>query len=101
LPAEDLRRFGVTEEALREGRRDEAFLRLMAFEAGRARAYYAESRPLLKLVAARSRPALSALIAIYARLLERIERSGYDVFARRVRLTALEKSWIAARALVS
>ena len=101
LPSEDLRRFGVTEEALRAGKRDEPFLRLMAFEAARARAYYQESAPLLGLVAARSRPSLGALVAIYSRLLERIEGSGFDVFSQRIRLSALEKSLIALRALGS
>ena len=100
LPAEDLRRFDVTEEDLRTGHRTEPFLRLMRFEAGRARGYYEESRPLLDLIHPRSRPSLWALISIYARLLERIERSNYDVFSRRVRLSPLEKSWIVVRALV-
>ncbi len=101
IPAEDLRRFGVTEEALGAGKRDKPFLSLMAFEAARAHSYYRESGPLLDLVAARSRPSLAALVAIYSRLLERIERSGFDVFSRRVRLSALEKSLIALRALGS
>jgi phytoene synthase len=100
LPAEDLRRFGVSEEDLSAGRGGEAFLRLMRFEAGRARAYYDESRPLLDLIHPRSRPSLLALISIYSRLLERIERSNYDVFSHRVRLSPLEKSWIVVRALV-
>ena len=101
LPAEDLRRFGVTEDDLRHGKRDEAFLKLMRFEAARARAYYNESATLLDLIHPRSRPSLWALISIYSRLLERIERSNYDVFARRVRLPLWEKSWIVVRALVS
>ena len=101
LPAEDLRRFDVTEEELRAGQKSERFLRLMQFEAARARAYYDESRPLLDLIHPRSRPSLLALISIYSRLLERIERSNYDVLARRLRLSPLEKSWILVRALVS
>jgi len=101
LPAEDLRRFGVTEEDLRTGHRSEAFLELMRYEAGRAREYYHQSRPLLDLVHPRSRPSLWALIAIYSRLLDRIEASDYDVFTRRVRLSLFEKSWIVLRALVS
>ena len=101
LPAEDLRRFGVTEEDLKAGHRSEAFLKLMQFEAGRARAYYNESLPLLDLIHPRSRPSLWALIAIYSRLLERIEATNYDVFSRRVRLSLFEKSWIVVRALVS
>jgi phytoene synthase len=100
LPAEDLRRFGVTDEDLRTGRRGEPFLRLMGFEAERARSYYNQSRPLLDLIHPRSRASLWALIAIYSRLLERIEISKYDVFRRRVRLPLWEKSWIVWRALV-
>jgi phytoene synthase len=99
LPAEDLRRFEVPASDLRDGRRTEPFLRLMRFEAQRARAYYEESRPLLELIHPRSRPSLWALIAIYSRLLERIEQSNFDVFARRVRLPLWEKSWIVLRAL--
>ena len=100
VPAEDLRRFGVTDDDVRSGNRSEAMLRLMRFEAARARAYYDDSRPLLDLIHPRSKPSLLALISIYSRLLERIERKNYDVFTRRVRLSALEKSWIVVRALV-
>ncbi len=100
LPAEDLRRYGVTEADLRAGNRNAAFLQLMRFEAARARSYYDESRPLLDLVHPKSRSSLWALVTIYSRLLERIERKGFDVFSERVRLSALEKSCIVARALV-
>ena len=99
LPAEDLRRFGVTEGDLRAGRRNAAFRELMRHETARARAYYEQSRPLLDLIHPRSRRSLWALISIYSRLLDRIESSGYDVFSRRVRLSVLEKSWIVVRAL--
>src|SRR5215471_13312429 len=100
IPAEDLRRFGVTEDDLRAGRRDEQFLRLMRFEAARARSYYTESAPLLELIHPRSKSSLLALISIYSRLLERIEGTNYDVFSRRVRLSLFEKSWIVVRAFV-
>jgi phytoene/squalene synthetase len=43
---------------------------------------------------------LTALISIYSRLLDRIERSNYDVFTRRISLSAWEKSWIVVRALL-
>jgi phytoene synthase len=101
LPAEDLDRFGVSEDDLRSGNRSEAFLRLMRFEGQRARAYYDESQPLLDLIHQRSRSSLAALITIYSSLLDRIESSNYDVFARRVRLSTWEKSWIVMRCLVS
>lgn len=100
LPAEDLRRFGVACEDLLDGRMSEPFRRLMRFEAGRARAYYEESAPLIGLVEPSSRPSLWALIRIYRRLLERIERCGFDVLDRRVRVPAWEKLAILVHALV-
>ncbi len=101
LPGEDLERFGVTPAGLKQTAPSAAFLRLMEFEAGRARRYYEESAPLVDLVARPSRPALRALIGIYRRLLERIERSGYDVLRGRVRVPAWEKAAILVRARLS
>jgi len=100
LPQEDLARFGVSEEDLAAGNRSPAFLQLMQFEADRAHFYYRESQPLLDLIHPRSRPSLWALITIYSRLLDRIEAGGYDVFRKRVRLSAFEKSWIIVKALL-
>jgi phytoene synthase len=101
LPSEDLARFSVTADDLRAGRQTGDYLKLMAFEAQRARAYYNEAMPLLDLIHRRSRRSLWALITVYSRLLERIEGANYDVFTRRVRLSTLEKSGILLRALVS
>jgi len=98
LPTEDLERFGVSAVDLAAGRRTDAIVRLMQFQAARARAYYDESRPLIDLVDKRSCPGLRALIRIYSRLLERIEACNYDVFSRRVSLSSLEKCWIVLRA---
>jgi 15-cis-phytoene synthase len=101
LPQEDLRRFGVSESDLRQGNRNGRLLELLRFEADRARTYYTESLPLLDLIHPRSRPSMWALVEIYSGLLERIERKNYDVFTKRVRLSALRKSWIVVRAFVS
>jgi len=101
LPQEDLERFGVTEENLKSGLRNEAFYSLMKFESERARSYYNESAPLLDLIHPRSRPSLWALVTIYSRLLDRIQQTNYDIFTRRVRLTSLEKSMIVLKALMS
>jgi 15-cis-phytoene synthase len=73
---------------------------LLAFEATRARQYYLESAPLVQLVYPKSRASLWALIAIYRRLLDRIEQSGFDVLRRRISLPTWEKLTIIARAAV-
>lgn len=99
LPGEDLARFGVGAELLRDGEATAEFVELMRFEAGRAHRYYQESKPLVGLVAPRSQGALWALIEIYFRLLERIESSDYDVLRRRIRVPTWEKCAILARGL--
>lgn len=95
VPAEDLRRFR-TDLSNHDGN----FVDLMRFEAARAREYYDASRPLIDLVHQRSRRSLWALIQIYRRLLDRIERSNFDVLERRISLPAWEKLSIVARAAV-
>jgi phytoene synthase len=93
LPEEDIRKFGAD-----LGVHDERFVKLMSFEAARARAYYDESRPLIALVHKRSRPSLWALIEIYRRLLTRIEGSNFNVLAKRIRVPTWEKLSILASA---
>lgn len=100
LPAEDLARFHVGPEDLKEGKRSDEFVELMDFELQRARRYYKESAPLIELVDPHSRSSLWALIQIYSRLLDRIERSSYDVLARRIALPAREKMGIILKAAV-
>ncbi len=98
LPAEDLARFGVSVDDLKNARRTDQFGRLMEFETERARRYYRESAPLLELIQPKSRPSLWALIAIYSRLLDHLAESHYDVLMRRISLSSLEKIWIVLRA---
>lgn len=95
IPTEDISRFGSDLKT-----HDPKFVRLMEFEAARARRYYQESAPLLGLIHKHSRPLLWALIQIYRRLLDRIERSNFDVLARRISLPTWEKLSIVARAAV-
>jgi len=93
FPAEDFARFGVSSDTFHPSI---AFLRLMEFEAGRAREYYNESAPLIDLIHAESRASLRALIGIYSRLLDRIVASNYDVLSRRIRVPTWEKLWLLA-----
>jgi phytoene synthase len=98
LPSEDLERFGVSAEDLKESRRTEAFSSLMEFEIARARRYYRESATLIGMIHEDSRGAMRALIAIYSGLLERIAEMPSDVLIRRVSLPVTEKVWIVLRA---
>jgi phytoene synthase len=93
LPAEDIHRFAADLTKY-----DENFIGLMRFEAGRAKTYYNESRPLIGLVHQNSRRSLWALIEIYQRLLEKIERSNFDVLPKRIRLSTSQKLLVLLRA---
>lgn len=87
LPAEDLRRFGVTVDQLVDGVEDERFRRLMKFEASRAHACYDESAELIHMIDRRSRRSLWALRAIYQLLLRKIERGHFAVLSQRINVS--------------
>jgi len=99
LPLDDLDRFGVSPEDFGRTAGGDAFLKLMEFEAQRAREYYSEAAPLVGMIHRRNRPSMRALIGIYSALLDQIVASHYDVFARRIRVPGWEKAWIVARSI--
>lgn len=94
LPLEDLARFGCSEQDLAGGTFNSNFTALAAFEAERARRYYDESAPLIRLVHPDSRRALRVLIGIYRGILNKIIRSGFCILDRRIRLSLWEKALI-------
>lgn len=100
LPAEDLKRFGVSIEQLRQGVENEQFRELMRFEGSRARACYDESAPLLDLIQPNSRRSLWALREIYLRLLARIEKANYGVLSRRINVPTRTKVALLLRAFM-
>jgi len=96
LPAEDVARFGCDPE-LRGP--DESLARLIAFEAGRAEAWFAAGLELLPLLDRRSRACVAAMAGIYRRLLTRIERDPLAVTRGPVSLRPAEKLCVAAFSL--
>jgi phytoene synthase len=100
LPGEDLRRFGVDEVQLRAGAVTPAVRALLAHECARAREYYRRASATLPPEDARSLVAAEIMGGIYFEILQRIERAGYDVFSRRVRVPRPHRALIAARLFV-
>ena len=100
LPKEDLDAFGYSEDDIRRGLFNDTFRRLMAFQVDRARGFYKEALPLLPLVYASSRACLAAMIGIYRQCLEEIPRRQFDVYSRRIGLSAWKKVAITVRALL-
>lgn len=95
LPQEDLRRFGVTDRELAAGRVTEPVRALLAFQCERARQYFARAAQSMPHADARRLVAAEIMGAIYAEILRRVERSGYDVFSRTIRVPRPVRAWIA------
>jgi phytoene synthase len=103
LPLDDLQRFGVSEadlgtEVARAGHGvvSARVKALLAFEASRARAYYARADAALPRADARRLVAARIMGRIYRGILDRIERAGYDVFSAVIRVPRPRRALIAA-----
>jgi phytoene synthase len=98
LPLEDLARFTVSENEILGGVYSPNFVRLMDFEARRARELYALAQSELAPEDRATLLTAEAMRLIYATLLERIINSNYRVLDRRHRLSAPHKLYLVGRA---
>ena len=103
LPQQDLARFGVSEADLAaetaaagQGVRSAKVKALLAFQAQRARQYYARADAALPRKDARRLVAARIMGNIYRGILDRIERADYDVFTAVIRVPRPHRAMIAA-----
>ncbi|MGA2425760.1 MAG: squalene synthase HpnC [Terriglobales bacterium] len=98
LPLEDLRRFRVSEESIRDGENTSAFCEMMKFEVERAREWFNQGTPLI----AKVDRALATDIELFSRggeeILNAIERQHYAVLGRRPTISKTRKLALVARA---
>lgn len=92
LPLEDLARFDYSEADLQAQRYDARFLRLMQFEAARAREFFANAAALLPREDRQSMVAAEIMASVYRALLRRMELDKFRVFEKEYRLNRLEKA---------
>jgi phytoene synthase len=97
LPVEDLARFDLGADQIREGRPGPRFEELMRFEAGRAREHFLQARAALAPADSRALAPAEAMRAIYGKILARMEADGFRVFEKRYRLPLWQKLWLLAR----
>jgi 15-cis-phytoene synthase len=97
VPQEDLRRFGVD---LAERRATPQFVQLMQFEIARCRELYASADLGLDMLPPQSARCIGAARVLYGRILEKIEAQGYDVFAKRARVSTAEKAAMVAKLML-
>jgi 15-cis-phytoene synthase len=91
LPEEDLARFQYPESDLRERKHNDAFVRLMEFEAARAEEFFARAAALLPREDRRSMVAAEIMASVYGALLRRMKSDRFRVFEKEYRLSKIEK----------
>lgn len=99
LPQDELARFGVTEQAIGRGETGAPWDALMTFQIERARALLFSGAPLGRALPGRIGLELRMIVAGGARILEKIEQVGGDVFRRRPVLKAHDWPLLVCRAL--
>jgi squalene synthase HpnC len=97
LPLEDLRRFGVNEDVIRETENTSAFCEMLKFEVERAREWFLQGLPLI----AKVDRTLATDIELFSRggqeILNAIERGNYAVLGRRPVISKSRKLALVAR----
>ena len=101
LPLDELQRFGVKAADVLNARYVDGFVPLMRSQAERARDFYREALALLPATDRKAQRTGLIMGAIYATLLDEIERADFQVLHQRIALTPLRKLWIAWKTWVS
>jgi 15-cis-phytoene synthase len=101
LPAEDFSRFGTALRSNDSGwpAADPKLVKLVGFEAERARDWYSRGLRLMPMLDRRSAACTAAMAGIYFRLLQNIAASPELVLQRRVSLSSGQKAMVAVKSL--
>jgi hydroxysqualene synthase len=99
LPADERAAHGAREEDLLAGRMTDPWKAALAAATARTRELFARGRPVCDGVRGRLRYELRATWLGGMRILDKLERSGFDPIARRPRLGLSDAAWMARRTL--
>lgn len=99
IPLEDMERFGYTISELKSHLVNSAFKDLLASEIEFTRGLFKEGLPLCNRVGKKLSLELKAVWSGGMKILEKIEKNGYDVFTKRPVVTTFDKVKIISKAL--
>lgn len=99
LPQDEMARFGVGEQHLRDRVCDSAWQALLKFQVERTRELMRSGKDLGESLPGRIGLEIRATVQGGLRILEKIERAGYDVFRRRPKLKAFDWPLLLLRAV--
>ena len=101
LALEDLRRHGLSERDIAEGKVSDAWKVMLAEQIARARDLFRQADSGIPMIPSSCRLGVQIARELYAKILDKVEERGYDVFSGRARTTGLEKSTLAVKLIVS
>ena len=91
LPREDLRRFGISDEAMLRGEPGDGWRDLIEFETRRARSLFENGYQVLRYIPRRAAACVQTMAGIYEGILEKIERDPELPLRERAALSKGEK----------
>jgi len=98
LPQEDLVQFGVSEQALLKGIKDEKYESLLKFQIQRARDWYVKAEEGIPMLSKDCQLPIRASLDMYSTILNKIEENNYDNFNKRAYTSKVEKLMMLPRA---
>ncbi len=91
IPEEDMRKFGVTEDHIKNHIVDSNFILLMKFEIAKTRALYKDAEQGIDLLHKDGRFAVRFSSRLYEAILDEIEQSHYDIYSTRHHTSKIKK----------
>ena len=98
LPQDEMLRFGYSEQELLNSTYNDKFIALMLNHCQRAQSFFQKAQNSLNPNDRGGMFAAEIMGAIYHRILEKITTESYNVFDKRIRLSSLEKAFVALQA---
>jgi phytoene synthase len=99
IPLDEMERFGYSISDLQARVKNDAFAKLMEFQAARAQTFYDRGNAGIGMLHPDGRFAVEIASNVYHEILTRLRASDFDVFGHRTVVPAGVKYWITARSL--
>jgi len=100
LPQEDMKKFCVTEDDIKNKKISSEFIELMEFEMSRTNNLYEYADEGIMLLPKKASRGVYVARVLYSKILNKIVEAKYDTLSARRGLSALEKKYIALKTLV-
>jgi len=94
LPQDEMTRFGISENDIKEHNRSDNFKKFMRFEIDRAKQLYKEAEKGIPYLNKDGRFAVRMASVLYGAILDKIEKQDYDIFSKRAHTNIAEKVFL-------